>query len=443
MTSGGLGPLGKHVAHQLDEVAARNEASEATRRVLAARSAAAKHTRANSGGALAGPGRWRLALLVACTAALGLAFGVWFDGSSSPASPLLSFSVGQPARAGTVGVWERAPTDGVLPFVFSDGTRVKFSDGSRGRVVHLGAHGAEVVLESGRAFASVVPARDGAWLVRSGPFQVEVKGTEFEVSWDPVRDDFRLRLFEGRVRVSGCSLGAGQTLERGQQLRAACGEPRFAVAALDDAVPALGEATRPREAEGRPSAEADRVQERAAATTAPRPLPGAKGGAPVAAGAAAPETWRELARAGHFERAYQLATQAGYAAELERAGANDALLLGDAARLSGHGGAARTAYQGVRDRFAGDAAAARAAFALGRLTAGTSESLRWFETYLAEQPRGALAGAALDRLLETSIRLGDKARALAIARRYLAQYPGGPHAEQARELVERSAADGG
>jgi len=441
MTSGGLGPLGKHVAQQLDDVAARNEASEATRRVLAARSAAAKHARASGGGGLfAAPARWRLALLVACTAALGLAFGVWVEGSSSPASPLLSFSVGQPARPGTVGVWERAPADGVLPFVFSDGTRVKFSDGSRGRVVHLGAHGAEVVLESGRAFASVVPARDGAWLVRSGPFLVEVKGTEFEVSWDPARDDFRLRLFEGRVRVSGCSLGAGQTLERGQQLRAACAEPRFAVAALDDAVPALGEAARPLEAQGRPSPAVDSVQERAP-RAAPRPPPNAKSSPPAAA--AALDNWRELARAGHFERAYQVATDAGYAAELERAGANDALLLGDAARLSGHGGAARTAYQGVRDRFAGDAAAARAAFALGRLTAGTSESLRWFETYLAEQPRGSLAGAALDRLLETSIRLGDKARALAIARRYLAQYPGGPHAEQARELVERSAVDGG
>jgi len=443
MTSGGLGPLGKHVAHQLDEVAARNEASEATRRVLADRSVATRHS---DGGASRGApfgasrGRWRLVLLAACTAALGLALGVWLQGPNSPTSPLLSFSVGQPARPGTVGVWERAPADGVLPFVFSDGTRVRFSDGSRGRVVHLGAHGAEVVLESGRVFASVVPARDGAWLVRSGPFLVEVKGTEFEVNWDPVRDDFRLRLFEGRVRVSGCSLGAGQILERGQQLRASCGEPRFAVAALDDAVPALGEAARPLEAQSRPTAEAEGVQEREPAP-APHPLTSAKRGAPVAAAAA--ETWQELARAGHFERAYQVAAELGYAAEFERAGANDALLLGDAARLSGHSGAARTAYQRVRDRFAADAAAARAAFALGRLSAGTSESLRWFEMYLAEQPRGALAPAALDRLLETSIRLGDKARALTIARRYLAQYPGGPHAEQARELIERRTAAGG
>lgn len=443
MTSGGLGPLGKHVANQLDDVAVGHEPSEATRRVLAARSSAAKQTRASSG-FIASPGRWRLALLVACTAALGLAFGVWFEGSGSPTSPLMSFSVGQPARPGTVGVWERAPADGVMPFVFSDGTRVKFSDGSRGRVVHLGAHGAEVVLESGRAFASVVPARDGAWLVRSGPFLVEVKGTEFEVSWDPARDDFRLRLFEGRVRVSGCSLGAGQVLERGQQLRAACGEPRFAVAALDDAVPALGEASRPLEAQSRPNAEAERVQEQEHAPTpalAPRHLTGAKRDAPGAVAGA--ETWQELARAGHFEQAYQVAAEAGYAAELERAGANDALLLGDVARLSGHNGSARTAYQRVRSRFAGDAAAARAAFALGRLSAGSSESLGWFETYLAEQPRGPLAPAALDRLLETSIRLGDKARALSIARRYLAQYPGGPHAAQARELIARGTADGG
>src|SRR6187402_2886339 len=121
MTSGGLGPLGKHVAHQLDEVAVRNEASEATRRVLAARSVATKHSDGASRGAPLGAsrGRWRLVLLAACTAALGLALGVWLQDSNSPTSPLLRFSVGQPARPGTVGVWERAPADGVLPFVFS------------------------------------------------------------------------------------------------------------------------------------------------------------------------------------------------------------------------------------------------------------------------------------------------------------------------------------
>jgi len=260
------------------------------------------------------------------------------------------------------------------------------------------------------------------------------------VSWDPVRDDFRLRLFEGRVRVSGCGLGAGQVLERGQQLRATCGQQRFAVAALDDAVPTLGEAAQPPAGASRGAVEAP-VTSASGAPQASRPTNGAKNGA--TSGSPAGESWQELAHAGHFDRAYRAAAEAGYDVELERAGANDALLLGDVARLSGHAGPARTAYQRVRDRFAGGAAAARAAFALGRLTAGSSESLGWFEAYLAEQPRGALAPAALDRLLEISVRLGDKARALAIARRYLAQYPGGPHAEQARALIERGTADGG
>src|SRR6185503_7147028 len=123
--------------------------------------------------------------------------------------------------------------------------------------------------------------------------------------------------------------------------------------------------------------------------------------APARNPSAAPESakpipWTTLARQGHFRRAYETVAAAGFEAECERSPADELLLLGDTARLSGHQDQARQAYQTLRRRFAGSPAAAQAAFHLGRLTGGD----RWFETYLAEQPGGPLAEAALGRLLE-------------------------------------------
>ena len=94
----------------------------------------------------------------------------------------------------------------------------------------------------------------------------------------------------------------------------------------------------------------------------------------------------------------------------------------------------------LRRRFPGSGEAAIAAYTLGVDAFyggryGTAQ--RWFQTYLGEQPGGRLAAEALGRLMECQSRGGQGAAARGTARRYLAAYPQGAHADLARRLVGR------
>ena len=84
-------------------------------------------------------------------------------------------------------------------------------------------------------------------------------------------------------------------------------------------------------------------------------------------------------------------------------------------------------------------AAVTAAFHLGQLAFdgahAYADAHRWFTAYLAERPGGALASEALGRTMEAEQRLGDLAAARETARRYLARYPAGAHANLANSLV--------
>ena len=146
-----------------------------------------------------------------------------------------------------------------------------------------------------------------------------------------------------------------------------------------------------------------------------------------------------LARSGQYADAYALASSIGVAEECGRRGADEVLLLGESARLTDHLEDARLVYQVVRRRFGKSSAAAHAAFNLGRLDAragNDSTAAGWFETYLREQPSGAFAAAALGRLLEARVKLGDTRAAHETARSYLERYPTGPHADAARKVLE-------
>jgi TolA-binding protein len=132
---------------------------------------------------------------------------------------------------------------------------------------------------------------------------------------------------------------------------------------------------------------------------------------------------------------------AGFEVECERVPADDLTVLGDAARLSGDAERARMAYAALRRRFPGEVSAARAAFALGRLSfdVDPEAAARWFDIYLREQPVGPLAHAALDRLFELAVAGRDLERSRDVARRYLEGHPSGPHVRDASRVLRPEA----
>jgi hypothetical protein len=300
-----------------------------------------------------------------------------------------------------------------VPVLFSEGTRITLEPSARGRVVSVAPNGAEFVVESGKAAVSVVPDPNAEFRIRTGPFVVQVHGTRFTVEWDPTRDAFALSLYEGRVTVKGCSFGAGLAVLAGETVRASCAEP----------------APTPK-----PTALSPAAPETPAS---PEPTASARLLAPAPPAARA-ESWLRLARDGEYPRAYSAATEMGFDRELRSRAGAEVVLLGDVARHVGRIAEARSAYEAARERFPGSEPAANAAFALGRLAFDARKDLagaaRWFETYLDERPNGALAAAALARLLEARIGLHETDRARSIAHRYLTLYPDGPLANEARKI---------
>jgi outer membrane protein assembly factor BamD (BamD/ComL family) len=86
-----------------------------------------------------------------------------------------------------------------------------------------------------------------------------------------------------------------------------------------------------------------------------------------------------------------------------------------------------------------DPRAAVAAYGLGRIAFDQehayAQAARWFAAYLNEQPVGPLAREASGRLMEAKQRSGDLAGARSSAQRYLREYPDGPQAALAQELL--------
>lgn len=430
MTSKRLEELFAHVAERERELIDRSTSDAALRQALGRHAERPRRASGSRRRAL----RW----WVAAAALLpGIVIGLcWWVVGGNEAEPL-RFSVA--GRAGVLHAWESAAAPQRLSLDFSDGTRFSLAPGARARVVGIGPRGAEVVIESGHALAEVVPHRDGParWRVRTGPFEVEVKGTRFDVGWDPRTEEFSLQLFDGKVSVSGCGFGAGLEVQARQQAQASCRRPGFVVRPLPAS--ANGDVSAPPE----PAAALDAAltEEPRGAASAPAAVAAPSSSAPPGARSrmgAAHRRWLQLAQRGHFASAYEL-VEPVFEAECAEASVSEVLLLADAARHAGHADRARVAYLAVRRRAEGTAAAAAAAFALGRLEFDDDleRASRWLELSLAEGPREPLAQAARDRLLEAAVRIGDPERLRRIAERYLKESPEGPRAGEARAILKR------
>jgi TolA-binding protein len=390
--------------------------------------------------------------------------GTWVGGGVAFAAALaaaVAFLLLRPAsmtfradnERGTVGGWLAAPPGGELPLSFSDGTSVRLDREARARVARIDEKGAQLVLESGRARASVIHREDTRWDVDVGPYQVRVTGTRFDVSWDPTVEVFLLVLEEGSVRVTGPLLGDGLAVVAGQTVRAAVkeqrleisagGKPIAAAPAADPSQPA--QALDPAPAIAPPPAPAGDTPPAAAE---PEPIDlddpaallpsGAAANPPPASGPRVP-VWRQLAAAGKYKEALAAVEKLGFDEVCATGSPGDLMTLSDAARLAGSGARATQALAALRERFPGDKRASMAAFVQGKIAfdqrGAYADAARWFETYLREQPAGPVAREAAGRLMEARQRSGDLQGARSAAESYLKAYPMGPHAEMARKLL--------
>ncbi|MFW2389796.1 MAG: FecR domain-containing protein [Polyangiales bacterium] len=131
-------------------------------------------------------------------AALVAALFVWLRGPG-----IIEYRAGAAGSSSRVDEWIAAPVNSDLPIMFTDGSSIHLSPGSRARVRELSKVGAAVQLERGQATVHVVHRHETRWSVEAGPFVVHVIGTRFWVRWEPSDKSFGLQVLDGKVRVAG------------------------------------------------------------------------------------------------------------------------------------------------------------------------------------------------------------------------------------------------
>jgi hypothetical protein len=326
---------------------------------------------------------------------------------------------------------------------FSDGTRIELAKETAARVVSSTSDGARVALDRGELRADVVHRPRSAWTVAAGPFEVHVTGTSFDVAWDPATEVLRMKIYEGKVLVTGPCVSDGRTLVANEGTELSCKPPPMTAVAAPSARPEPGSNGVAPEI---PEQVANAAMTAPAPSKPPEPRPIDPGIAPLPPAAADAEaapvppavSWQDRARAGELEAA-MVRVEAGNVEDiLAKSSPGDLLLLGDTARLQRRDALATRAYALARERAPGTEGTARAAFELGRLDVDANrlqDARKWFVAYLDEQPRGQLALEALGRLMEIERDLRNLAAARRYAKAYLAIAPQGPWAVLARSLL--------
>ena len=377
----------------------------------------------------------RFALVAAGVSSIAImTFALWARFIDT--EPLRAMVGGSQKRAAE-GDWIEAPRVESLKVRFSNGTVIDMASRSRARLLDLDSKRTHVLLEYGRADVRVARRPGAGFKLSVGPFLIRVTGTRFDVRWNPDLDEFTLYLAEGHIEVSGCVFGQGYQMKANQRVYASCKSGRFE---LTEGKPQEAEELAMQETVNGNSVS----KPRASLPEAARPVAKREVIGPTrlvstsAPGRALP--WRTLAKQGKYGQAFALAEVAGFESQCALANATDLWMLADAAHFAGAVKNEAYALKLLRNRFPETSLAALAAYSLGRLEFDTRGSYRksaqWFEVYLKEEPSGSLTREAKGRLIEASFRAGEVARARQLAIAYLRDYPSGPHAGLAKNLLE-------
>jgi len=332
---------------------------------------------------------------------------------------------------------------------FTEGTRVVLAPGTRGRLREVTRDGATLSLEEGAASLHVTQDPTRRWAIEAGPFLVTVKGTVFDVSWDPTNERFDLKLRRGRVVVTGPVVGGSIPLRAGQHLaiRLPLAETAITETDVEEAprrhdedegtgargAPASMPSPTAPLALGPPAAPPKRaVTLRSAASDTNEPVAGE-----VRRGDA--RRWRALLAAGQWDRILTDAERRGVETTLEEAPSEDLFALADAARYSHRADLASAALLAQRRRFPDSPRSLDAIFLLGRVAelrdGEGARAMAFYDQYLRQAPDGPYAALAMGRKMMLSRDGGDLARARTIAGEYLVRFPAGSYAAAARALA--------
>ncbi|MBW1762705.1 MAG: FecR domain-containing protein [Deltaproteobacteria bacterium] len=385
-------------------------------------------------------------------------------------SEVTQYRAGDAPPSTRVDQWIAAPDTRTLPIVFSDGSTVQLSPGSRARVRQLSATGATVQLEHGEATVHVVHRDETRWSVEAGPFVVNVIGTRFRVQWEPSEEAFGLEVLAGTVRLSGprgtrrvtrhdgevrtnlrppAPVMKEPTIEPAPTPAIETPESRRAAPRHRGPTRAQQPFTEPKTPSYRPPSGRlelklpPKTPDIAPDTTPPTaaPVVAETEPEPPASEEPAPVTepaWKALADEGAYEQVLSALSPEQFKEAIWQGDESDLVNLAAAARRTGDA-RARYIYSVVRSRFSGTDGAANAAFMIARMEFHANAphaAATWLEIYLRERPHGRFAREATGRLIEAYVHADDSLSAKAAAERYLARYPNGPHAALARSVLQ-------
>lgn len=306
----------------------------------------------------------------------------------------------------------------------ADAGCVQLADGSTATPLETGG---EVVVDSSGDALTVLSLMSGGavfsvernpgrtFRVIAGDVVVEVIGTRFRV--EVLEDRVEVEVFEGIVRARR---GAQSVeLRRGMTQVFELGAIEPAEALHDEHVdePSLED----------PGSESEVLvpgSEGPAAGVETSPETTAQGEASAHGEGRRARGWRELAREGEYDRAYDALEGASRPRSVA-----DLMLAADAARFSGNSLRAIAFLREVRTAHGQDPRAGLAAFTEGRILllqlGRPREAATAFSAARSISPRTALAEDALAREVEAHSRAGDSSRAETLGRRYLELYPEG------------------
>ncbi len=303
---------------------------------------------------------------------------------------------------------------------FTQGSRATWTKGASGSLSRVDPDAIELKLAEGTLELDVEKKAGRRWSVVAGNFRVYVIGTAFTVSRDASTEEFRLVVKRGKVRIQGPELQGGEVhLNGGEEFG---WRPRARPAASSNSPSDQEVVSEPKREEAR-------------AVAPPPPSTTASGRALDKNH----ESWQSLALAGKYKLAIESVQNRGTASVLLAASPEDRVLLGNAARYSGHVDLSNRAYRAARD--VPGPSATLAAYYLAKVALDSSgdraQAIVWLQTYLKEAPAGDLSASARARLMSLLSASGRVPEAQGVARDYLQMHPGGPQAKMAKQLLDR------